>query len=290
MSQSPLTPIHAEGRDILSRYDVIFSDIWGVLHNGERAFDTANEALVNFRKRGGSVILISNAPMQARHVAKLLDDRGVMREAWDLIVSSGDIAARHVAARGYRAVHAMIYSHDDFLFEDIAAARVAIQEAEAIVCTGLKDDRNEKPESYRPLLETALALKLPFVCANPDLVVDVGGTLLYCAGSLAEIYEAMGGAVFWAGKPHAQAYETAYAAATKLRGEDVARSRILAIGDSVRTDLAGAARFGVPALFTGSGIHAGEIMRGRMFDEGALARLLATASVPPVAAMPVLAW
>jgi len=291
MTKAPPPPILARGRDVLSRYDVIFCDIWGVIHNGERAFDTANEALSRFRAKGGSVVLISNAPMQDRHVATLLDERGVRREAWDLIVSSGDLAARYVAARGWRAIYPMIYSFDRFLFEDIAARHVPLEEAEAIVCTGLDNTNHEKPEAFRPVLERALARGLPFVCANPDLVVAVGPRLLYCAGSIAALYEEMGGEVVWTGKPHKLAYDAALAAAERLRGGKVSRDRILAIGDSVRTDLAGAARFGIDALFTGSGIHADEIMMdGQEFDPDALAALLAKAERAPVGALPRLAW
>lgn len=290
MPPSSGSPVLTRGRDILVGYDVMLCDIWGVIHNGVRAFDSANEALVNFRVRGGSVVLISNAPMQERFVAALLDERGVKREAWDRIVTSGDLAIRHVGEQGYRAIHPLIYSHDEHLFRDIAARHVPLADAEAIVCTGLDNDADEKPEQYRGRFEEAIARDLPFVCANPDLVVAVGNSLLYCAGALAELYEQMGGMVFWTGKPHKIAYDTALAVAESLRGRPVARERIVAVGDSVRTDLDGAAGFGIDALFVGSGIHAGEIMKGPDFDEAALARLLAKAKRAPIAALPRLAW
>lgn len=290
MPPSSGSPVLTRGRDILVGYDVMLCDIWGVIHNGVRAFDSANEALVNFRVRGGSVVLISNAPMQERFVAALLDERGVKREAWDRIVTSGDLAIRHVGEQGYRAIHPLIYSHDEHLFRDIAARHVPLADAEAIVCSGLVDDINETAETYRPLLDIARRREMPFVCANPDLVVDIAGRHFLCAGAIAALYEEMGGNVFWAGKPHPSAYIAAKARAEQIRDASVASHRILAIGDALRTDLAGAAQADIDALFIGSGIHRHDSMTGAALDPAKLARLFAPGSPPAIGAMPMLAW
>ncbi|MEW5962387.1 MAG: TIGR01459 family HAD-type hydrolase [Pseudomonadota bacterium] len=276
---------------LLAAYDVVLSDVWGVVHDGVTAYPGASEALSRFRAGGGTVVLVSNAPVPNEEVARMLDGKRVPREAWDAIVSSGDIALSHIAELGYERLYWIgPEDRDAAFFTRLAATEVGLAHAEAIVCTGLDDDRNETVETYAPLLERARARDLPFVCANPDLVVDVGGTLLLCAGAIAEAYAAMGGAVYWAGKPYPIAYETALAVAQRLRAESVPRQRVLAIGDAVRTDLKAAETAGIDALFVASGIHRAETMRGEEIDAAGLARLLAAGSPPARAAMAYLSW
>jgi HAD superfamily hydrolase (TIGR01459 family) len=244
-----IPPIVANAGPLLVNYDVLFCDVWGVLHDGHRAFEEACDALMRFRDQGGTVVLVSNAPVPKERVARMLDLRAVPREAWDDIVASGEIALRHVAERGYSRVFAIgPLDRDAATFERLKAERVPLHEAEAILCTGLNDDQSETVEDYRALLLDARARDLPFVCANPDLVVDVGGRQYVCAGAIADLYERLDGEVFWAGKPHANAYEAAQAAAEAKRGAAVARDRILAVGDSLRTDLKGAETAGIDAI------------------------------------------
>ena len=275
---------------LLASYDVVLSDVWGVVHDGARAYEAAGAAFARFRAQGGTVVLLSNAPMPAGWVARVLDDKGVRRDSWDAIVSSGDIALAHVASQGWRRVHHIGPPRDLPLMEAMPVARVGLDEAEALVCTGLIDDRRETAASYRLLLARALERSLPLVCANPDLIVDVGGELLPCAGVIGEAYAAMGGAVYWAGKPHAPAYELAMATAGRLRGAMPPADRVLAIGDAVRTDIAGASAFGLASLFIGQGIHRDEVVAdGRILPEG-LARVLEGQPARPLAAMVGVAW
>src|SRR5262245_24063246 len=235
---------------LLARYDAVFCDVWGVVHNGRQAYVEAGAALARFRELGGTVVLVSNAPVPADGVERVLYRTGVRREAWDAIVSSGDIALAHIAEKGYRQLHCIgPAKRDSRRFQRLPAPGVPLDQAEAIVCTGLVDDANETVESYRPVIEGGLARALPFVCANPDLVVDVGDKRFLCAGSLAAEYERLGGAVFWAGKPHPSAYGTALRRVAELRGAEPPRDRILAIGDALRTDLAAAQGMGIDALF-----------------------------------------
>ena len=199
----------------------------------------------------------------------------------------------HIAQQGYEAAHYIGPSDRDQAFFERAAARpVDLQAANAIVCTGLNDDERETAESYRPLLEQGLKRGLPFVCANPDLVVDVGGRLYICAGALADIYQHMGGDVYWAGKPYPAAYETAAAAAAKARDRETDPKRVLVIGDALRTDIAGAFGQGLDSLFIGAGIHRHEVMgeNGRALDPEKLALLFAGDAPRATAAMPILAW
>lgn len=284
------TPIITSARDLLARYPVLFCDVWGVLHDGMHEYSAAGDALERYRAAGGIVVLLSNAPYPAATVAGVLNEKQVRRSAWDVIVSSGDISRLHMAERGYRAVHHVGPPRGLPLFEGIDVSLVELDAADAIVCTGLVQDRTETGESYRPLLQRAHALKLPFVCANPDLIVEVGGQLLPCAGAVGVVYEDIGGAVYWAGKPHAPAYELALATAARIAGRPIAAHEILAIGDAAATDLAGAVRAGIDALFVAGGIHRAAIMPAGTIDAGALAALFAVYGVTAVAAAPMLAW
>jgi HAD superfamily hydrolase (TIGR01459 family) len=221
----------------------------------------------------------------------MLDARDVPRDAYDDIVASGAIALRHIEAKGYRRLYCIgPQDRDAATFSRLTAERVGLESADAILCTGLNDDRNETAESYRPVLEQARRRHLPFVCANPDLVVDVGGTQYLCAGAIADLYERMDGEVFWAGKPHANAYDAATEAAGRIRGAAVSRDRIIAVGDSIRTDLMGAQAAGIAAIFVASGIHREEMMGGGSLDPAKLEQLFAPPAPSAVAVMPRLAW
>lgn len=284
-------PIIERAGPLLERYRVLLCDVWGVVHDGIIAYPGSNDALSRFRRGGGTVVLVSNAPRPGASVAHLLDEKAVVREAWDDVVSSGDLALVHIAEAGYRHLHRIGPARrDSAFFDGLPGPHTPIEAADAIVCTGLNRDRQEQPEDYRPLLEQALARGLPFVCANPDLAVHVGADLLPCAGAVAAIYEAMDGAVFWAGKPHAVAYRTALARAGELTGGPVDRSQVLAIGDAVRTDLAAAEGAGVDALLIAGGLHRDDVIVGGVIEPDRLARLLAPPAPRPVAAMVHLAW
>jgi HAD superfamily hydrolase (TIGR01459 family) len=291
MTLRPPPPILARAGELLSRYDVLFCDVWGVLHDGHRAFKDACQALLRFRKRGGTVILVSNAPVPGERIAAMLDQRAVPREAWDDIVASGEIALRHIAERGYTRLFCIgPADRDAATFERLSARSTPLEEAQAILCTGLNDDTTETPGDYRELLQRARALRLPFVCANPDLVVDVGGRQFICAGALADLYERMDGEVFWAGKPHANAYDAAQSAAEAVRHAPIDRRRILAIGDSLRTDLKGAEAAGIDAIFIASGIHRDETMGSGELSPANLEILFAPPAPRALAVLGKLVW
>jgi HAD superfamily hydrolase (TIGR01459 family) len=285
-------PIISNAGPLLARYHAVFCDVWGVMHNGRLAYAEAGDALARFRGQGGTVVLVSNAPVPAEGVERVLEKTGVRRDAWDTIVSSGDIALAHIAEKRYLRLHRIgPASRDSKLFARLPGPGVALAEAEAIVCTGLIDESNHSVETYRPLIEEGIARGLPFICANPDLVVDVGDKRYLCAGSIAAEYERRGGGVFWAGKPHPAAYLAALERAGELRGAEVDHARILAIGDAVRTDLAAAQGMGVDALFIASGIHNDELFSAGAIDPGKLASLFAPPATPPaIAAMAQLRW
>jgi len=274
---------------LLTEYDVLFCDVWGVVHNGVHAYEEGCAALSEFRKRGGTVILVSNAPRTANIVRTILDEKGVPDDIADAIVPSGDLARHFAHKQAVKNVHHIGPDRDLDVFDGSGLQRVDLKEADAIFCTGLIRDREETGENYRKRLQPAAEQGLTLICANPDLVVDVGGTLYPCAGAIAKVYESLGGSVHWAGKPFAMAYEYSRQIASGLRGGNIDKSRILAIGDAVRTDIAGAAQFGIDSLFIGQGIHRDAIMPNGELDAAAMARVFA-GQPKANAAMTTLRW
>jgi HAD superfamily hydrolase (TIGR01459 family) len=162
-----------------------------------------------------------------------------------------------------------------------------LEEADYIVCTGLYDDETETAEDYRGMMLKARERKLTLVCANPDIVVERGDRLIYCAGAIAELYRELGGEVIFYGKPHRPIYERAMALAGERQGHQIDRRRVLAIGDSVRTDLTGAREFGIDCLFVTRGIHAEEFEGLDQLDPASVLELFGH---PPKALMRELKW
>jgi HAD superfamily hydrolase (TIGR01459 family) len=271
-------------------YDVLFCDVWGVVHNGVAAFPRACEALGRFRSRGGTAILITNAPRPGAAVARILDRLAVPREAYDAIVSSGDVTRGIVEGRRGERVFHLGPERDRPIFAGLDVGFSPLEDADYVVCSGLFDDTVETPEHYRVTLAAMRARDLFMVCANPDIVVERGDALVYCAGALADAYAALGGKVHYCGKPHGPIYETALEAAAALCGGKPERQRVLAVGDSVRTDLKGAAAFGLDSLFVVSGIHAEELGGREAPDLGALDAIFRAADVAPKGVMRGLKW
>jgi HAD superfamily hydrolase (TIGR01459 family) len=243
-------------RDLVAGVDVVLSDIWGVVHNGLVAFPEACEALLAFRKQGGTVILITNAPRPADSVQRQLRKLEVADDIYDAIVSSGDLTRHFVADHAGRKVFWLGPERDSSIHRGLDPVLAPLEEADYIVCTGLFDDETESAEDYRGMLLQARERNLPLICANPDIVVERGDRLIYCAGAIAELYRELGGEVTFYGKPHRPIYQRAMVLAAERRGQPIELNRVLAIGDSVRTDLAGAHGFGIDCLFVTRGIHA----------------------------------
>ncbi len=285
LSQTREIPVISSIAPLAAGTDAWLVDIWGVIHNGVVPFVSATEACRAFRQRGGTVLLLSNAPRPWTSVAGALEKIGVDREAWDAIVTSGDAARGLIAEWAGRPVHHLGPERDLPLLEGLDLKLVAPEAATGIVCTGLFDDTTETPDDYRALLARLHARGLPMICANPDLKVERGGQIIYCAGAIAEAYGAIGGDVVYAGKPHLPIYDAALARIAELRGDAVPRERILAIGDGVKTDILGAVRAGIRSVYVASGIH----LQGGL-DAQALAKLFHEPEGRPVAAMSAVAW
>jgi HAD superfamily hydrolase (TIGR01459 family) len=257
---SPLRPVFVEGlRSLADGYDLALCDVWGVLHNGIKAFDAASEALTRFRQWGGLVVLVSNAPRPGASVGTQLDGFGVPRSAYDAIVTSGDLTRLAIEERLDKVVHHIGPPRDMPIYEGLDIRFGGIGDADYVVCSGFENDELETVEDYRARLEAMLRRDLRMVCANPDLVVERGNAIIPCAGAIALAYEEMGGDVYYAGKPHGPIYDRAIAIAAALKGRDIRKDRVLAIGDAIRTDIAGAAAYGIDSLLIARGIHAEEL-------------------------------
>ncbi|WP_321342599.1 TIGR01459 family HAD-type hydrolase [Breoghania sp.] len=280
--------------NIADDYDGILCDVWGVIHNGVRVNPGATEALSRFREKGGRVVLITNAPRPNPPIYAQLEALGFPRHAFDSIVTSGDVTYSLLHAHeGDTVLH--IGPDRDYTLYEGTGLKVVLDASEApdgglIVCTGLFDDTSETPEDYHARFEELIARDFSMVCANPDLVVERGDSLIWCAGALARDYAAMGGKVQILGKPHKPIYDQALGELEKLSGKPADKSRVLAIGDGLPTDIRGAYTQGFDVLFITAGIHGAdfgeteapeeELVRKRLADEGLSAR----------AAMPRLYW
>jgi len=289
MSGTPL-PFLDHCAPLVSNYDVLLCDVWGVIHNGVAAFPEACEALARIRNNGRTVLLISNSPRPNDSILPQLDAIGVPRHSYDGVVTSGDVSRAIVAERPGQKVFHLGPPRDLPLFAGLDAPLADADTADYVVCSGLFDDTHETPENYRDLLQRLKVRGLFMLCANPDVVVERGEALIYCAGALADLYQSMGGEVLYAGKPYLPIYRRALAQAEAARGAKVPLSRVLAIGDSVRTDLKGAAALGIDFLFLTSGIHAGEIGAGGNPDPATLAIFFEQAKMLPKAVMHRLVW
>ena len=286
-----LPPIIAHFAPLADRYDVVLCDVWGVVHNGVAATTEACDTLTQFRRQGGVVILLTNAPRPGHVViAKTLDPLAVPRAAYDGIVSSGDVTRTIMAAHAGQRVFHIGPPRDLPMFEGLDVHPGPIESAEFVLCSGLFDDTQETPQDYQPLIAQMRERSLTMVCANPDVVVERGDHLVYCAGAIADLYAAAGGNVVYAGKPYRPIYEQALAHAERARGRSADPARVLAIGDSVRTDLQGAAAFGIDCLFVTAGIHAEELGARDNPDAKALTEVFAAAGLFPKAVMRRLEW
>jgi HAD superfamily hydrolase (TIGR01459 family) len=271
---------------VASRYDATICDVWGVLHNGRDAFMAAIDAMRRFRETRGPVVLLSNAPRPPDGVIAQFERLAMPLDFYDAIVTSGGEARSELMRRTAGGRTLSLYylgpNRDHPLFEGLNVRLVDEEEAEAVLCTGFHDDEKEPPEDYRRLLTRFAVRRLPFLCANPDTVVQRGDKLIFCAGAIARLYESMGGETVYYGKPYSAVFQAALAQA-RQRGN---AARPLVIGDGLETDILGANRMGLDCLFIAGGIHEAELKQGA----GALKALLDAKGVSATAAMPALSW
>jgi HAD superfamily hydrolase (TIGR01459 family) len=284
MTRDP--PILSSLSEIAGDYDVAICDVWGVIHNGRDAYHSAVEAMRRFRAERGPVVLLSNAPRLADGVEHQFKRIGVPFDFYDAIVTGGEAARADLVARTAGGKELKLFylgpKRDHPLFEGLRLKLTEAEEAEAVLCTGFYDDETEAPDDYRPLLETFLKRNLEFLCANPDIVVQRGDRLVYCAGAIAKLYETMGGRAVYYGKPHRPVFEIAL---LRARAKAPVR-RPLVIGDGIGTDILGANNIGWDALFIAGGIHGAELKE----RPHSITELLAKEAVGVRAVMPELRW
>lgn len=277
-------PLHPRLSEIIAPYAAVFSDLWGCVHDGIRPYPGAVEALRALRRSGRKVVLLSNAPRPCDSVIEQLQRMGVPPECWDAVVTSGDATAqefnREFAGRRYWRVGP---PRDEPFFRLLRGEAVEPEQAELIVASGLFDDETEKSEDYRAKFASFVKAGRPMICANPDIVVNRGDRLVECAGALAALYRQMGGEARLYGKPHAPIYRLAL---EKIGGLD--KSKVLAVGDGLPTDIAGAEAFGIASAWIAGGIHADEL--GPEPTPQQVAIVAAAAGRKPTYAIPALVW
>jgi HAD superfamily hydrolase (TIGR01459 family) len=276
--------------DLASSCRFAICDVWGVLHNGVEHFRAAGAALVAFRERGGRVVLVSNAPRPNAVIKTQLDRFGVAHAAYDGIITSGDVAREYLAARPGLKVFPIGAERDLPVYAGLPVALVPEAEAELVACTGLVDDDRETPDDYAAQLRKLAGRGLPMLCINPDIVVERGERLVWCAGALAQRYRIFGGETIVVGKPHAPIYDAALRHFAGLAGRPVERSEVLAIGDGAETDIRGANQAGIDVLFITGGIHTAVFGPRESPHADAVAAFLADAGLGARAFVPHLVW
>lgn len=287
-------PIHDGMAALADRYDGFILDLWGVLHNGVAAYPHAIDCLKELKARGKKLLVLSNAPRRAAGILERNIELGLVPELYDALHSSGEETWLHLSERpdawyrdlGRRGFH-LGPARDRGIREGLEVDFVEdLGAADFILNTGA-DRSEDRVEDFEDLLRAARARDLPMVCANPDLVVMRGSAMEICAGAIAARYEELGAEVRYHGKPHADVYRRAFAL---LGLED--RSRIAGVGDSFRTDIAGAHAAGIDGIFVAGGIHIEELAPdtdGRP-DADRLAVIAAESGHHPAAVLPVFRW
>ncbi|WP_299686155.1 TIGR01459 family HAD-type hydrolase [uncultured Tateyamaria sp.] len=286
-----MAQIIASLAEISDRYDALFVDLWGCVHNGVAALPDAVAALQAYRARGGKVVLVTNSPRPRAGVQKQLVQFGVPDDAWDTIATSGD-SARAAMFRGVvgNKVYFIGRPGEEKFFQPIGVIKdpvdvtmVPLDEADGIVCTGPRDPMAD-PDVMRPEFLAAKTRGLKLLCANPDIVVDRGEVREWCAGALAQLYTDMGGESLCFGKPHPPIYDLARRRLMEL-GADVPDAGILAIGDGVLTDIAGAMGEDIDSLFISGGLAAAETKTSHQPDPDALEAYLTQEQSAPTYAI-----
>ena len=272
-----MTQIIPSLAEISDRYEALFVDLWGCVHDGVKALPEAVAALRAYREKGGAVVLVTNSPRPRASVAAQIRGFGVTDDAWDTIATSGDsarvamfrgVVGNKVWVMGETGQEAEFFEPPKVLDDPIEVRSVPLDEAEGIVCLGPFDPMAD-PAENRPQFLMAKQKGLKLLCANPDIVVDRGGVREWCAGALARLYTEMGGESLYFGKPHAPIYDLARRRLAAL-GRNVSEGGILAIGDGIHTDIAGAIGEDIDSLFISGGLAAEETRTTHQPDPDAL--------------------
>ncbi len=281
----PLPPIVTSIAPYLGGVEAWICDIWGVVHNGVAAFPSAVDACQRFRRQGGTVLLLTNAPRPADAIEEQLAKLKVPHDAWDRILTSGDLTLALIDEHRELPLVHIGPPRDAGLFAGKPLTFKPLNDARLIVCSGLHDDERETAEDYRARLTGPASRGVPMICANPDVTVARGNRIIPCAGAIAALYETIGGRVIYAGKPYVPIYERAFEMIAEVRGRSVARDEVMAIGDGINTDIRGALNANLKSVLVASPVHLPEPLTA-----SSLAHALEPLPGRPIAAMSALAW
>jgi HAD superfamily hydrolase (TIGR01459 family) len=276
--------------DLAPIYRALLCDVWGVVHNGVSAYLPTTDALTRFRDGGGRVIFITNAPRPSTAVVEMLDRLGVPRSAYDAVVTSGDTARAVLAARPGVRIYHVGPERDLPIYFGLKVEFADEEDCELVSCTGLFDDEKETPDDYSESFDRWKERGVPMLCVNPDIVVERGGRLVWCAGALAERYRERNGETVIVGKPYAPIYDAAIDELAGIAGRAIEKSAVLAVGDGLDTDIRGAVGQGIDALFVTGGIHAEVFGDRERPDAAKVHALLGTAGLGARALMTRVAW
>ena len=276
-------PLYDGLSQLAGHYDGLICDVWGVVHDGVRAYAESCGALKRFRNEVGPVVLLSNAPRVLRDVKMQFERLGVPEECYDAIVTSGMAARDDLARRAATEKVALFHlgpERDRGVFEGLPVALTDLQHASVVLCTGLFNDDVETPDDYHGMLGEMRTRNLSMLCANPDYLVQRGENLVFCAGALAKAYEKIGGQAIYYGKPYRPIYDLALSAVRTA-------TRPLAIGDGLNTDVKGANTAHIDALFIVGGVHAKEC---QPLTSAHLQSVFEQAGVSVIGSMRTLVW
>jgi HAD superfamily hydrolase (TIGR01459 family) len=286
-------PLHSGVSEFADRCDALILDLWGVIHDGLAPYPGVSDCLDRLRDRGIRVLMLSNAPRPSSVVIERLDGMGIGPDRYERIITSGDVTRDALAHRDdpWHAALGKRYLHlgperDTGLIAGLDFAPAGTpDDADFILNTGLRDDETEGLEDYREILVTARSRSLPMVCANPDLTVMRGPRTVLCAGALAAAYEEIGGDVRYHGKPYTSVYDYCFSVL-----EGVPRGRVMMVGDSLRTDIAGANAAGIEGIFVNGGLHSIEGSGSGESPMALLERMADESGHRPSGALALFAW
>lgn len=286
----PEIPMLHSIEEIARNYDAWLVDLWGVMHNGESAIESAIAACERYRAEGGIVVLLSNAPRPWPSVRDQIAQYGVPSDIDDGIVTSGDVTRAMIAANSGRSFFHLGPERDLPVFNGLDVNLVQPEDADIVVLTGFYDDTKETAEDYRSMLANLISEGLPMICANPDIKVERGEDVIYAAGAIAALFEEMGGQVAYAGKPYRPIYDLAMSKINELAGREISTDRILAIGDGINTDIKGAIEAQIDPLFIPSGVHVDGHHPDAQMSGRDIAAMFKDKDFRPIAAIMQLQW
>ena len=233
--------------DIYSNYETFVIDLWGVIHNGIKLNPKAIEVVENLSKHSKNIVFLSNAPRPSSNVINFLLKMNMDKKFLKNVITSGEAAMHAINQNKFgKTFFHLGPSKDISVFEKVKANKTSIENCDFILCTGLFDDYENDLDYYKKILLKHISKKL--ICTNPDLIVHRGNIEELCAGSVAKVFEDLGGEVIYFGKPHKEIYNMCFGS----------NEKVLAIGDNLRTDIKGANNFKIDCIFITEGVHRNE--------------------------------